>query len=38
VSQEGTMLKTAARSKAKLLVVLVGMIRALLNNMVVGVS
>lgn len=38
VTQEGTALKTAARSKSKQAVALAGTTRALLNNMVVGVS
>jgi len=38
VTQEGTSLKTAARSKSKQSVALSGTTRALLNNMVVGVS
>jgi large subunit ribosomal protein L6 len=38
VAQEGTALKTTARSKAKQSVALAGTTRALLNNMVIGVS
>ncbi len=38
VTQEGTSLKTVARSKAKQSVALSGTTRALLNNMVTGVS
>jgi large subunit ribosomal protein L6 len=38
VSQEGTTLKTAPRTNAKALVALAGTTRALLNNMVLGVS
>lgn len=38
VTQEGTTLKSSARSKAKQAVALAGTTRALLNNMVVGVS
>lgn len=38
VAQEGTALKTSSRSKAKQSVALAGTTRALLNNMVIGVS
>jgi large subunit ribosomal protein L6 len=38
VTQEGTSLKSAARSSAKQAVALAGTTRALLNNMVVGVT
>jgi len=38
VSQEGTVLKSAARIKGKQAVALAGTTRALINNMVVGVS
>ncbi len=38
VAQEGTALKASARSKAKQAVALAGTTRALLNNMVIGVS
>jgi large subunit ribosomal protein L6 len=38
VTQEGTALKSAARSSAKQAVALAGTTRALLNNMVVGVT
>lgn len=38
VSQEGTTLKSSARSNAKQAVALAGTTRALINNMVVGVS
>ena len=38
VTQEGTVLKTAARNAAKQTLALAGTTRALLNNMVIGVS
>lgn len=38
VAQEGTALKASARTKAKQAVALAGTTRALLNNMVIGVS
>jgi len=38
VTQEGTTLKSSARNKAKQSVALAGTTRALLNNMVIGVS